>query len=73
MIIALPENMSQEKCDVLKALGAEVIRTTVLPFEHKNNHFGTCERLAEELDNAHMLNQYKNPSNPISHYEETGE
>ena len=73
MIITLPEKMSQEKRDVLKALGAEIIRTpNHYAFDHADSHIGIAFRLEAELENAHVLDQYKNPSNPIAHYEETG-
>ena len=73
MIITLPERMSQEKEDVLRALGAEVVRT---PNEcgtyHAGSHYGVAERLSKELGGC-LLNQYANASNPITHYEETAE
>ena len=74
MIITMPEKMSQEKRDVLKALGAEIIRTpNEYAFDHANCHIGLAVKLAEELENGHMLDQYKNPGNPMAHYEETGQ
>jgi len=74
MIITLPEKMSQEKIDVLKSLGAEIIRTPdEHPFDHAHSHIGVAARLENELENAHILDQYKNASNPMAHYEETGE
>lgn len=56
MIITLPEKMSQEKRDVLKALGAEVIRTpTHYAWDHKYSHIGIAFQLEEDLENAHVL------------------
>lgn len=73
MVITMPEKMSQEKRDVLKALGAEIIRTpNEYAFDHKYCHIGIAQTLSEELPNAHILDQYKNPGNPMAHYEETG-
>lgn len=73
MIITLPEKMSQEKRDVLKALGAEIIRTpNHYAWDHKECHIGIAFQLEEDLPNAHVLDQYKNPGNPMAHYEETG-
>jgi cystathionine beta-synthase len=41
MIITMPEKMSQEKRDVLKALGAEIIRTpNEYAFDHAKSHIG---------------------------------
>ena len=74
MIICMPEKMSQEKVDVLKALGAEVVRTpTELPWDHKYCHIGISQQLEQDLPNAHVLDQYKNPANPLAHFEETGQ
>ena len=74
MIITMPEKMSQEKRDVLKALGAEIIRTpNEYAFDHAHSHIGLAVKMAAELENAHMLDQYKNTGNPMAHYEETGQ
>ena len=60
MIITLPEKMSQEKVDVLKALGAEIIRTpTEAAFDSPESHIGVAARLAKEIPNSHILDQYK--------------
>jgi len=73
MVITMPEKMSQEKRDVLKALGAEIIRTpNPYAFDHKYSHIGIAFQMEEDLPNAHVLDQYKNPGNPLAHYEETG-
>ncbi|MES1910672.1 MAG: hypothetical protein MHM6MM_003223 [Cercozoa sp. M6MM] len=74
MIITLPEKMSQEKVDVLKALGAEIIRTpTEAAFDSPESHIGVALRLEKELENAHILDQYNNPGNPLAHYDGTAE
>ncbi len=74
MIITLPEKMSQEKVDVLKALGAEIIRTpTEAAFDSPDSHIGVAKRLNAEIPNSHILDQYANPSNPLAHYDGTGE
>eukprot|EP00466_Bigelowiella_natans_P017426 jgi/Bigna1/57866/fgenesh1_pm.33_\ len=74
MIITLPEKMSQEKVDVLKALGAEIIRTpTEAAFDSPESHIGVAKRLNKELPNSHILDQYANPSNPMAHYLNTAE
>lgn len=74
MIITLPEKMSQEKVDVLKALGAEIIRTpTEAAFDSPESHIGVAKRLQAEIPNAHILDQYGNPSNPMAHYDTTAE
>jgi len=74
MIITLPEKMSQEKSDCLQGLGATIIRTpTEYAFDHKYCHIGIAHQLTKDLPNAHMLDQYSNASNPLAHYEETGQ
>lgn len=74
MIITLPEKMSAEKVDVLRALGAEIIRTpTEAAFDSPDSHIGVAKRLQSEIPNSHILDQYSNPSNPLAHYEGTAE
>jgi cystathionine beta-synthase len=74
MIITLPEKMSQEKVDVLKALGAEIIRTpTEAAFDSPESHIGVAKKLLSEIPNSHILDQYLNPNNPMAHYETTAE
>jgi len=74
MIITLPEKMSQEKVDVLKALGAQIIRTpTEAAWDSPESHIGVARRLNKELPNSHILDQYANPSNPLAHYDGTAE
>ncbi|RHZ03635.1 hypothetical protein DYB37_006676, partial [Aphanomyces astaci] len=73
-IITLPEKMSAEKVNVLKALGAEIIRTpTEAAWDSPESHIGVARRLQQEIKNAHILDQYTNPSNPKAHYEGTAE
>eukprot|EP00697_Spironema_sp_BW2_P001450 gnl/Spiro4/11938_TR6299_c0_g1_i1.p1 gnl/Spiro4/11938_TR6299_c0_g1~~gnl/Spiro4/11938_TR6299_c0_g1_i1.p1 ORF type:complete len:545 (-),score=133.38 gnl/Spiro4/11938_TR6299_c0_g1_i1:44-1636(-) len=73
-VITLPEKMSSEKVDVLKALGAEIFRTpTEAAFDSPESHIGVAKRLNREIPNSHILDQYSNPSNPLSHYDHTGQ
>mmetsp|Transcript_22664 Transcript_22664/g.29037 ORF Transcript_22664/g.29037 Transcript_22664/m.29037 type:complete len:504 (-) Transcript_22664:1390-2901(-) len=73
-IICLPEKMSKEKVDVLKALGAEIVRTpTEAAWDAPDSHISVAKRLHKEIANSHILDQYKNPSNPNAHYEYTAE
>ncbi len=74
MIITMPEKMSYEKQAVLEALGAEIIRTpTEAPWDSPESHIGVAKRLEKELPNAHILDQYSNPDNPLAHYYGTAE
>ncbi|MEK7706352.1 MAG: cystathionine beta-synthase [Myxococcota bacterium] len=73
LIITMPEKMSREKQVVLEALGAEIIRTpTEAAWDAPESHIGVAKRLNEVVPNSHILDQYKNPSNPDVHEEETG-
>jgi cystathionine beta-synthase len=72
MIITMPQKMSREKQVVLEALGAEIIRTpTEAAWDAPESHIGVARRLKEVIPNAHILDQYANPSNPAAHEEGT--
>jgi len=74
VIITLPEKMSKEKCDVLKAFGAKIYRTpTEAAWDSPESHIGVAKRLNKEIPNSIILDQYGNPSNPLAHYDGTGE
>ena len=73
MHITLPEKMSNEKVDVLKALGAKIYRTpTEAAWDAPESHIGVALQLNKELEHSHILDQYANPYNPIAHYDGTG-
>ncbi|CAB1328968.1 unnamed protein product [Coregonus sp. 'balchen'] len=73
-IIVMPEKMSMEKVDVLRALGAEIVRTpTAARFDSPESHVGVAWRLKNEIPNSHILDQYRNASNPLAHYDTTAE
>ncbi|MCJ1296140.1 cystathionine beta-synthase [Xylographa carneopallida] len=73
-IITLPEKMSQEKVAVLRALNATIIRTpTQAAFDSPESHIGVAKRLQKEIPNAHILDQYGNPDNPLAHEYGTAE
>ncbi|XP_076839126.1 cystathionine beta-synthase-like isoform X2 [Brachyhypopomus gauderio] len=73
-IIVMSEKMSMEKEDVLRALGAEIFRTpTSARFDSPESHVGVAWRLKNEIPNSHILDQYRNPSNPLAHYDTTAE
>ncbi|GFR58528.1 cystathionine beta-synthase [Elysia marginata] len=60
--------------DVLRALGAEIVRTpTSASFDSPESYLGVAKRLMEEIPNSHILNQFKNASNPIAHFDGTAE
>lgn len=72
-IFTTTDKQSQEKLDVLRALGAEVIvcPTNVAPDDPKS-YYSVARRLSEEIPNSVYLNQYDHPANTKAHYESTG-
>jgi len=72
MIITMPEKMSKEKEVVLKALGAEIVRTpTEAAWDSPESHIGVAKSMKQEIPNSHILDQYGNLSNPLAHYNYT--
>jgi len=66
--------MSPEKVAVLRALNATIIRTpTQAASDSPESHIGVARRLQKELPNAHILDQYVNPDNPLAHEYGTAE
>ncbi|CAL4064108.1 unnamed protein product, partial [Meganyctiphanes norvegica] len=73
-IIVMPEKMSNEKVDILRGLGAEIVRTpTGASWDSPESHISVAKRLEKEIPGAIILDQYKNPGNPLSHYEGTAD
>lgn len=73
-IIVMPEKMSVEKESVLRALGAEIIRTpTEAAFDEESSHIRVAQRLRREIPNAIIPDQYRNFYNPLTHYSHTAE
>ena len=74
MIITMPEKMSKEKEVVLKALGAEIVRTpTEAAWDDPESHIEVAKKMQSEIPNSHILDQYKNPANPDAHYKGTAQ
>ena len=74
MIITMPEKMSKEKEVVLKALGAEIVRTpTEAAWDSPESHIGVAKKMQSEIPNSHILDQYANPANPDAHYAGTAQ
>lgn len=71
-IFVTNDKQSKEKCDILRALGAEVVvcPTAVEP-EDPRSYYSVSKRLAEETPDAWYGNQYNNLSNRQAHYEST--
>jgi cystathionine beta-synthase len=72
-IFTMADKQSQEKINILKAVGAEVIvcPTNVAP-EDPRSYYSVARKLSKEIPNSIYPNQYDNPSNTKAHYESTG-
>src|SRR5437879_5374221 len=72
-VFTMPDKMSREKIDLLKALGARVVVTpTAVPPDHPESYYRVAERIHRETPNSVLPNQYANQANPRAHYETTG-
>jgi cystathionine beta-synthase len=72
-VFVCPDKVSEDKQNVLRAYGAEVVvcPTAVAP-EDPRSYYNVSDRLAREIPGAWKPDQYSNPNNPLSHYEQTG-
>lgn len=72
-VFTVNDKQSQEKIDMLRAMGAEVIvcPTAVAP-DDPRSYTEMAHRLNDEIPNSFLCNQYDNPDNPEAHYETTG-
>jgi cystathionine beta-synthase len=73
VIAVMPDKMSREKIDTLRAFGAEVVvcPTAVEP-DSPQSYYRVADRLTEEIGGAFQPNQYFNSANPQAHYASTG-
>ncbi len=72
-VFVMPDKMSQEKIQLLRAFGARVIITpTAVAPEDPRSYYRVAERIATESPNAILADQYRNPDNPLTHYLTTG-
>src|SRR3954470_21710894 len=72
-IFVCPDKVSEDKRNVLRAYGADVVvcPTAVAP-DHPDSYYSVSDRLMRETPGAWKPDQYSNPHNPLSHYEQTG-
>lgn len=72
-IFVVPDKVSEEKRQVLRAYGAEVVvaPTHVAP-DDPASYYSVADRLVAEIPGAYQPNQYENLNGPRSHYESTG-
>src|SRR5579862_2876989 len=76
-VIVIPETQSQEKKDMLRLAGAELVEVPAVPYANPNNYVRYSGRLAEALaksepNGAIWANQFDNVANRRGHYETTG-
>ena len=76
-VIVIPETQSQEKKDMLRLAGAELVQVPAAPYKNPNNYVRYSERLANELaksepNGAIWANQFDNVANRRAHIETTG-
>lgn len=73
VICTVPDKVSKEKQDLLRAYGVEVVVTpTELLPEDPDSYYGVARRLASEIEGAFHPDQYSNPANPQAHFDTTG-
>lgn len=73
MIAVMQDKVSQDKRDVLRAYGAEVVVTpSGLEPDDPGSYYSVARRLASTIPGGYMPNQYANPNGPDSHYRTTG-
>ena len=69
VVIVMPEDMSEERKKIIKALGAELILTPAE--ESLTGSMNKLQELAAQIPNSHILGQFENPDNPEIHYRST--
>jgi cystathionine beta-synthase len=73
VVAVMPDKMSREKIDLLRAYGAEVvIAPTDVPPDSPRSYYRVADRLTEEIPGAFQPNQYRNQANPAAHEASTG-
>lgn len=72
-VFVMPDKMSQEKIQLLRAFGARVVITpTAVEPDDPRSYYKVAERIVKDTPNSILANQYHNPENPRSHYLTTG-
>lgn len=73
LICVMADKQSQEKQDLLRAYGAEVVLCpTDVPPEHPDSYYSVADRLTDEIEGSYRPDQYSNPANPHAHVHTTG-
>ena len=72
-VFVMPDKMSLEKIQLLRAFGARVVITpTAVAPEDPRSYYNVAKQIVSDTPNAVLANQYHNPENPRSHYQTTG-
>ena len=72
-VFCMPDKVSIEKVNLLKAYGAEVqLSPTAVAPESPESYYSVARRIARERPGAFLTDQYSNPANPEAHYQTTG-
>ncbi|MGG5752977.1 cystathionine beta-synthase [Zafaria sp. Z1313] len=72
-VFVTPDKVGEEKRDVLRAYGADVVVTpTAVAPDSPESYYGVSDRLVREIPGAYKPDQFSNPAAPASHYETTG-
>ena len=77
-VIVIPETQSQEKKDMLRIAGAELVEVPAVPYKNPNNYIKVSQRIAEQLASSHpqgaiWANQFDNTANRQGHIKTTAE
>ena len=73
LIVVMPDKMSQEKVQHLRAMGAQVLMTrSDVTKGHPDYYQEVAARIARDTPNSYFINQFANPHNAEAHYEGTG-
>jgi cystathionine beta-synthase len=73
LIAVIADKQSQDKIDLLRAYGVEVVVCpTDVPPDDPRSYYSVADRLAAEVPGAYRPDQYSNPANPQAHYDTTG-
>jgi len=71
-VFVMPDKMSAEKINALRAYGAKVVISPLVEPTHELYYCNVAKRLSQEIPDAFLANQYFNPDNPRAHFEGTG-
>jgi len=71
-IIVTPDDQSQEKFDLLRALGADVRVVPAVPYANPENYYHVARGIAQSIPGGFWADQFNNPANAQGHYDTTG-